>query len=56
MLDKYTPGNYTEAQGNAVALLMRDLGYANHMIYSAADSGASSIHMPYAFWKYFGYD
>ena len=56
MLDKYTPGNYTEAQGNAVALLMRDLGYATHMNYSATESGAPTSQMPYALWRNFGYD
>ena len=56
MLNKYTEGNYTEAQGNAVALLMRDLGYASSMSYSSAESGTSSASMPYALWKYFGYD
>ena len=56
MLDKYTEGNYTEEQGNAVALLMRDLGYSSSMTYTTSESGTSSTNMPYALWKHFGYD
>ncbi len=56
MLDKYTEGSYTEEQGNAVALLMRDLGIASHMVYTTEASGAASENMPYSLWKHFGYD
>lgn len=40
MLDTYTTGNYSTAQANAVATLMRDCGYAVHMQYTPSGSGA----------------
>ena len=52
----YTTGNYNETQANAVALLMRDLGYASHMSYSTVESGTADINMIGALWTNFGYD
>ncbi len=55
MLTDYVSGYYTEEQGNAVALLMRDAGIAVDMSYSASASGAYSWDVPYALVNYFGY-
>lgn len=56
MLPKYKGVSYSEEQGMAVALLMRDLGYATEMPYNVTESGTASTNVPYALWHYFGYD
>ena len=56
MLDTYQDGAYTEAQGNAVALLMRDLGYASEITYSTTESGTTSDNVPLVLYEHFGYD
>lgn len=43
MLDRYR-GGYTEAEGNAVALLMRDCGVAANMDYGTAWDGGSGAY------------
>lgn len=40
MLNTYSEGSYTQQQGQAVAELMRDCGYATHMTYGVDLSGA----------------
>ena len=40
MHDSYTPGQYTSAEGEAVAKLMQACGYAVNMAYSASSSGS----------------
>lgn len=47
--------NYTTEQGNAVATLMRDIGYAVEMNYSTGGSGASCSKVATALPTYFGY-
>lgn len=54
MLDKYT-GNYTTAQADAVAWLMRYVGQVEHMDYNVAISGAQAQDILRAV-KFFGYD
>ena len=56
MLDTYTEGNYTEAQGNAVAHLMRWAGLTVKMEYGVNMSGALTILIDKALRDYFGYD
>lgn len=56
MLDTYNDGDYTDAQANAVAYLMKACGYAVKMDYGVDSSGALSMLIPRAFKKYFGYD
>ncbi|MCH5226461.1 MAG: C10 family peptidase [Muribaculaceae bacterium] len=55
MLDSYL-GNYTAAQGNAVATLMQAAGYGVEMDYVPGSSGAASGLIPYALINYFSYD
>ena len=43
MIDDYT-GNYTTAQGNAVATLMRYVGQAEKMMYGTSSAGGSGIY------------
>ena len=54
MLDRYT-GNYTTAQADAVAWLMRYVGQEEHMDYSPSGSGAMGADILRAV-KFFGYD
>ncbi|MBP5392555.1 MAG: C10 family peptidase [Bacteroidaceae bacterium] len=54
MIDNYN-GNYTTAQGNAVATLMKYCGYSVQMDYSDA-SGAYTEDIPYALKTYFDYN
>jgi hypothetical protein len=54
MLDKYT-GNYTPAQADAVAWLMRYVGQEEHMDYTPDGSGAMGDDILRAV-KFFGYD
>ena len=55
MLDVYEEGNYTEEQGDAVALLMRYVGQAEYMDYTTEGSGAYDFNIANAVRK-FGYD
>ena len=55
MLDKYVAGNYTVAQADAVAWLMRYVGQAEHMDYAPSASGAMGEDILRAV-KFFGYD
>ena len=54
MIDTYTFGAYTTAQGNAVALLMRDCGVSANMMYSPNGSGAYHDEATDGLQKYFG--
>lgn len=56
MIDDYQPGNYTEREGQAVALLMSDCGIAVNMRYGVETSGARSIYQAEALATYFDYD
>ncbi|MDO4995527.1 MAG: C10 family peptidase [Bacteroidales bacterium] len=56
MIDDYQPGNYTEREGRAVALLMSDCGIAVNMRYGVETSGARSIYQASALATYFDYD
>ena len=55
MADIYNSSS-TEAQKNAVALLMKAVGYSLQMGYGTTDSGAYSQYAAVGLWKYFGYD
>lgn len=55
MLDKYEDVDYTEAQADAVAWLMRYIGQVEHMSYSPEGSGAMGTDILRAV-KFFGYD
>lgn len=55
MLNSYG-SSYTTAQGNAVAQLMVDCGYAVDMSYSTSGSGANTDEVPNAFVNNFSYD
>ena len=55
MLPSYS-GSYTAAQANAVATLMKAVGYAVEMDYTTEESGAASGLIPSALVNYFGYD
>ena len=54
MLNSYS-GNYTNAQANAVATLMKACGYSVEMKYGQNDSGASSTKIAGALINYFKY-
>ena len=54
MIDTYTFGAYTTAQGNAVALLMRDCGVSTNMDYAPDGSGAYHDQTADGLNKYFG--
>ena len=56
MLDKYIPGQYTQAQADAVATLMKCAGYSVRMSYAADSSGALAMNTVNALVKYFKYD
>ena len=56
MLDKYIPGQYTQAQADAVATLMKCAGYSVRMSYAADSSGALAMNTASALVKYFKYD
>lgn len=47
---------YTERQGDAVALLASDCGISVNMRYTKTSSGAKMIQQPLALTSYFGYD
>ena len=56
MLDVYKDGNYTTTEGNAVALLMRDLGAVMHVEYDTTGTGALEADAHNAYNEYFGYN
>ncbi len=56
MLDRYTEGNYTDDQADAVAFLMAACGYASEMEYTSDESGTASIYFLQGAKKYFGYN
>lgn len=55
MLDTYTASSPKENQ-DAVAELMKAVGYSSQMVYSLTGSGATSSNMAAAMFKNFGYD
>lgn len=55
MLNDYLPGKFSDAEANAVALLMLDCGKAVDMSYSPYASGAQAFKMQHAFPVYFDY-
>lgn len=55
MLNEYTAGNYTEAQAQAVAYLMKACGFSTRMQYGGA-SGTQVENAGVALIKYFDYD
>ena len=56
MLDNYVEGEYTKAQGDAVALLMRDAGIAVNVHYFGLfGSGSNTENAYYAMVTHFGY-
>lgn len=56
MLDRYTRGDYTTVQSDAVAYLMKSCGYSVDMNYGTDASGAQGVTISYALKNYFGYD
>ena len=56
MLDRYTAGNYTEAQGDAVATLMFHCGITASMSYAASGSGTHAIFAAKAMAENFRYN
>ncbi|MDE7386368.1 MAG: C10 family peptidase, partial [Muribaculaceae bacterium] len=56
MLPTYIEGQYTDAQADAVAYLMKACGYAVHMDYGIDSSGALAMNVRNAMYKYFNYD
>lgn len=56
MLDDYKMMDSSEAQQRAVAELMYACGVSVNMDYSAGDSGAGDIYIPYALRTFFNYD
>lgn len=55
MRPTYYPGTYTEAEGDAVAYLMKACGYSVKMDYGLGESGASGTAPATALTEYFGY-
>lgn len=55
MIDEYVAGAYSDAQADAVATLMRDVGYAVNMDYGYNESGASSSNISNAMCRHFNY-
>lgn len=55
MLDSYL-GDYSDAQAEAVAYLMRACGYSVRMEYSTTASSALQMYIPTALTQYFKYD
>ena len=61
MRDTYTGNNYTTAEANAVATLMRYIGQAEHMEYGTSAAGGSGVNVDSVSlianaFKFFGYD
>lgn len=55
MLPSYNNTDYSDAQANLIATLMRDVGYALDMNYGANESTAAASMVPIALCKYFNY-
>lgn len=55
MRDTYNYGQYSDAEANAVAVLMRDCGVASNMDYGYDGSGAYSTDAADGMRKYFGF-
>lgn len=61
MLDEYVYSwendeyHYNDTQAEAVAVLMRDFGYAVDMVYSSEGSGTASCKIGHALWGHFKY-
>ncbi len=56
MSDTYLPKQYTQAEADAVAYLMKAAGYAVKMDYAADSSGALAMNISNGLVKYFNYD
>lgn len=56
MLDQYRSGDYTTAQADAVAFLMKSCGYSVNMNYGTNASGTQGSLISYALKQYFKYD
>lgn len=56
MADTYLPGQYTQAEADAVAYLMKAAGFSVKMDYAADSSGALAMNISNALVKYFKYD
>ena len=56
MLDTYKDITSTQAQKDAVALLVADCSYSVEMQFGEEGSAAATMLVPYAMSKYFGYD
>ena len=55
MLPAYHEGQYTDAEADAVAYLMKACGYSVKMDYGKGEAGASGASIPGALIDYFGY-
>ena len=55
MLDEYVTGAYNDAQADAVATLMRDVGYSVNMDYGYNASSALTSNIPAAMCRHFNY-
>lgn len=55
MLDKYTTGNYTDEQADAVAKLMQACGIAVEATYKVSSTSANTVKDVVALCEYFGY-
>lgn len=55
MRDVYNPGDYSEQEASAVALLMRDAGVAVSMMYGTDESDAYSCDIAPAMFRHFNY-
>lgn len=56
MIDTYLDDEWTEAQANAVAYLMKACGYSVKMDYGIDSSGALAMNISRALKRYFNYD
>lgn len=56
MRDIYLDGNWSGAEANAVAMLMRDCGFAAHMQYTSSESSSFDQDCAAALTENFGYD
>ncbi len=56
MCQTYLPGQYTDAEADAVAYLMKACGYSVRMGYAIDSSGALAMNVAKGLTKYLGYD
>lgn len=56
MLMSYTEGNYTQAQAEACARLLADIGQVGGLDYGVSSTGGQTADVLYAMADYFGYD